>query len=270
MAVKELFNSRKLHVTHEARTIVKKYACTTADWANGGDSNITFPNIGDEFSDDNDDLRVTDITVDWRDNTNIFVNITYSTRGFFSHSNRADKISSIVDSFDMNVSVESADKTFTNFAGVIVDWPALWAAQGGSNTVDNAPPLAKYVPDVVWRQKMYVTEWNFDEMSAMVGTINATPFLPDYTTSTYVYTQGSGNQTVIASNSDVHKWLFAGFQTTDVGYQRQEITMTFLFNRKGWNTPYGFQTVMYIQADFGVLPRPNNEDDTWDLGIRTE
>ncbi len=268
MAVKELFDSRKLHVTHEATTVIKKWSCTTDEWAAGGDSNITFPNVGDEFSDEKKDLRVTDITVNWRDNTNVFVIATYSTRGFFSHSNRSDKISSIVDSYDINVSVESADKTFTNFAGVIVDWPTLWAAQGGTNTVDNAPPLAKYVPDIVFRQKMYLSKWNFDDMSSVVGTINGDVFLPDYTSGTYIFTQGSGSQTVIATTSDQGKWLFAGFQAVDVGFQRQEVTMTFLFNKRGWNTPYGFLTVMYAQSAFSLLPRPTSEDDSWDLDIR--
>ncbi len=264
MAITEDWNSREIHNTHEATTLIRIFTMTTSDWESGGDGTITLPVVGQALDADHEDIRVTDIKCAWLNNTDCRATYTYSTRGFFNKSKRADKITSNVDSFNFTLGSDSGEN-FKNFLGIEKQWSVLWTASGGDRTPENAPPLLKYTPQIVWTQRMYLSTWDFGLIADRVGTINSAPFLKEYLNEQISRRGGS----IIYISGDTWKWLFAGFESTEVGYNRHEISMSFVFNDDGWNTPYGVTTNMYATYDFNLLPKPNDENSSWDLSLRT-
>lgn len=264
MAVTELYTTREMHITKEGTTVTRYFTCSNVDFNNGGDGTITLPVVGDIWSDSRPDLRVTDVRVYWLSNENCRYEATYSTRGMASREQRVNKVSSMRDVFDFNTqTVDVTAGGFKDTDGNPQIWADLWAAEGGNNTVENAPPLVRYVPNIVWTSIIYQENWIWNDVKDAFGKVNNTDFLKQY----YI----EHGQKVDVTGDDTGKWLFAGFNATEVSEGVYELTMMFLYDDDGWNTPYGISssTKMYGTANFRTaLPWPTDKDDYVDDGLR--
>lgn len=254
MSITELWTSREMHITKDGTTITRYFTCTYDDWNAGTDGTTILPVIGDTWNDVRPDLRVTDVRLYWIDNLNCRIECLYSTKGMGFREGETDKVASVRDSFDFSVQAISGMKfhdTDTNAQ----EWPALYGSE-------DAPDLIWYRPNITYTQKMYLSNWNFTTVKNAIGKVNNSDFISQY----YVDVEGDS---VDITGDDTGKWLFAGFNASQIRQGVYEILMTFLYNDEGWNTPHGASNIkMYGTANFSSLPFPTDTATEIDDGLR--
>jgi hypothetical protein len=256
MAVVELFTSREMHITKEGTTLTRYFSCSNTDWNAGGDGTTTLPIIGDTFSDARPDLRVTDIRNRWRTNLECEVEVTYSKQGMSFRNRETDKVASMRDDFDFGVQAVNALK-FHDTDGNAKEWPALYGDE-------DAPDLIWYRPSITYTAKMYLSNWDWNRVKDTIGKVNSSDFIKQY------YIKKGEEESIDISGDDTGKWLFSGFNATQVSQGVYEIIMQFQYNDEGWNTPHDVSSTikMYGTADFNLLPWPTDYDTTIDDGLR--
>ncbi|GAG76754.1 unnamed protein product, partial [marine sediment metagenome] len=202
--------------------------------------------------------------------------------GLSHKSHRADMTSSVEESFDFSLAAEDASNywDYTNAKEQI--WADVWEAADANNTVDNVPPLQKFVPHITYTLKMNLSEWDFDIIRKTFGTVNDSDFIKQMKAK---YPLTKPDKLYDATGDDTEQWLFAGCTTHSVGDNNVELTMTFVHNYgyvrdetagieekdryiNNWNTPYGVTIDTYRTTDFTELPYPEETDDEADDGLR--
>lgn len=141
---------------------------------------------------------------------------------------------------------------------------AEWETGGFWRWVIELPPVPEPCADIVMTEKMNVSSWNWNAIKDTIGKVNQADWLKAYVrklrTRKVVWVDITGN--------DTGHWLLTGFHCDEIGYRNYEITLTYAHNYAGWNKPYGLTLGIYQTANFGVLPYPDDPDDTVDNGLR--
>lgn len=255
MAIAELYISREMHITKEGTTVSRYFSCSDSDWNAWTDGTTELPRIGDTWSDDRPDLRVTDIRNRWRSNKECEVEVTYSKTGMSFREAETDKVASMRDTFDFSVQAVSGMK-FHDTDDNAKEWPALYGSE-------DAPDLIWYRPNITYSIKMYLSNWQWNTVKDSIGKVNSADMMKQYY-------QKTGEDVVDITGDDTGKWLLAGFNATQTSQGVYEIVMQFLYNDEGWNTPHGVSSSikMYDTVDFNDLPWPTDNDTDIDDGLR--
>ncbi len=291
MAVTELYTSREMHITKEGTALTQIFTCSDTDLNNWGDGTTALPIIGQAWSTVREDLRVTDIRTWWLNNKNCRVEALYSTVGLAYRSHLPDKTSSITSEFDFSLVTEDATRYWnyhptTSDERVVKIWADVWEAASANNTVDNVPPLQVLKPSIVHTLTFNIEQWKFSEIRRLIGTVNDADFIKEI-----IYKRIDGKpgtkphwEPDDATGVDTGQWLFAGFNSRQVGDGNCEIVATFIYSfgfildetqtdeknkyPNMWNKPYGVTAYLYRRANFKNLPLPDDTDDDIDDGLR--
>ncbi|KKN71433.1 hypothetical protein LCGC14_0421550 [marine sediment metagenome] len=255
MAIVELYTSREMHITKEGTTLTRYFSISDDDWNAWTDGTTTLPEIGEIFSENRPDLRVTDIRNRWRSNKECEVEFTYSKMGMNFREKETDKIASMRDTFDFSVQAVSGMKFHDTDANA-KEWPVLYGSE-------DAPDLIWYRPNITYSTKSYLSNWDWNKVKDSIGKVNSGDFMKQY----YRRTEES---IIDITGNDTGKWLFTGFNATQLSQGAYEIVMQFLYNDEGWNTPHGVSSSikMYGTANFDRLPWPDDYDTDIDDGLR--
>jgi hypothetical protein len=269
MAVTEFYESRKMHLTAEGTTVMRVFTCTATDWNAGGDAGTTLPIVGDPWDVDiiRYDLRVTDINVYWLDNTNCRIEILYSTAGLSHSTHVPDAVSSKVEEFAMSTQPEVITDKYTDFTtGDRPSWGLAWEAASAGRKAADAPPITVHKANMTYSYKCNVSSWSYDTIRDAVGRINDSDMLVQWKSRV----PGSLNRDAIydATGDDTGKWLFHDFSARAVGDKNWELSLTFLYNDFGWNSPESVPINLYGTFDPFDLPWPTDLYDRQDEGLR--
>jgi hypothetical protein len=268
-----------MHMTKEGTNITRKFTCTAADFDAGTDGENFLPVLTEAFSGDRPDLIVSDVMVYWLDNVNCRYEAMYSTRGSAQRDEIVDSSMSVRHSFNFSTSSQSADtfkratKQWNQELGrdeyVGRTWQTFWEEQGKSG---KAPDLSWHRPHLVWTVKMYLSKWYFPTINSCIGGVNSNDFLKQWL---YLWP----GREIDVTGDDTGKWLFAGFNSSQIAAAKFEVTMMFIYEDngegavdppKGWNFPYGVENSvdLYPEVDFDSLPFPQQEGPGPNDGLR--
>lgn len=143
--------------------------------------------------------------------------------------------------------------------GTGADYATYW------EMIVELPPVPEPGPSITMTEKMNLTGWNWNDIINTIGKVNNTDWLKSY----IKILKNRRVSWIDITGDDTGKWLFAGFHCDEIGYRNYEITLHYIYNAAGWNTPYGIAIGLYQTANFiSVLPYPVNPDDTVDDGLR--
>lgn len=259
----EFHTTRSHRITMEGHTITVILTATWAEWDAQG---VDIPRIGDAYSDDRQDLRCTDISVDAfdTDNTNCRIVALYSTEGEEYRKRRENEITSWESELDISVEQYQSDVYYDHNSSTWKKWEASWVSGGG--TADKMPTLYLYKPTGTFSLTAYGDTAVLNRVIAATGKINSNNHLA------YVSAKKSSADTSYnddsAAASDIGKWLFIGARVTRVRTNCWKIEMRFVWNKDGWNTYEGVTTYAYETTDFStLLTGMTNISDEEDVGL---
>lgn len=179
--VYENWQTRSHHITSEGHVIKVTIEATWDEWdAQGYD----IPQVGDYWSADRPELRVTDISVEPKDgNTRCLITATYSTEAFEARRRREDQANSWLASTDAYVQEQNVDVYYnrsdsewhvwsTEVRKVVSDAGAT-AEQLETLTI---PPLVYHDPKVVLRMTTYGSKYYIHRLLGSIGKVNSDNF----------------------------------------------------------------------------------------------
>jgi len=126
------------------------------------------------------------------------------------------------------------------------------------------PPVPKPAANIVMVEKMNLNTWDWNAIKNTIGKVNESDWLKAYIKKL----RDRRIAWVDVTGDDTGKWLFSGFHCDEIGYRNYEVTLTYIYNYDGWNTPYSLTLGIYETANFDVLPYPDDPDDTVNDGLR--
>ncbi len=274
MAVTENYKSREMHITKEGTTIMQYFDCNADDLPFAGQNGL--PLVGTPWSSYRQDMRCSDIRVWWKDGRNCTVEALYSTEGLSHRERRADKVSSVKNTFDFSLTQEEIT-SYSNYVtgGAPKKWSEEWVAADGDE--DNLPSLYKYTPNIVFIEKFYVDGWAWNDLKDGIGKVNNADFLRQMADK-YPSNKRDLEYRIVPGTDDTGNWLCAGIHAETIGDDNVEITITYLYKERlggannGWNYEdngnLSVNTNMYQTYNFQNLPYPTNTDDTIDDDFR--
>ncbi len=281
--IKEVPDSRSLHITRDGMTITQRFSCAWEDIDRGYDDTGRYlPVIGTPWSFRRQELTVTDIQTDPRPNSNTECTVicVYSSGGQPWPQNLTDTIASLKDTYDFQISPQTEDAYYDYGYAAMKSWETQYKL--AFSTATAIPERFKPDAHPVLTIRGLVAEIEWDRIENKIGKINSDYFLRWYTTryvdmDTYwLYPEAIILKTTF---DDRKKWLYAGFHAEQAGrdtgssvmYPSYEIQHTLIYEKDGWNNVWGindagagtvytaYQTTNFTPAISGlILPAANN------------
>jgi len=283
----ELQGSRRQHYTVSGQTATRVFTGTWAELNNPLGNNL--PIIGSAWSTTMLNLCVTDIDVVPLENNNTHgrMTVTYSTRGYHWPEQIPNTVASTKLAFDFQTVPGTSDSywdyTLNAQRSWTERWDTSWKAAHSAVAPVATPPRVRESSTIVMTITGNVTDWQWEDVSDLIGTVNHQPWLVVYADRYVTHPSFALNIPIEAiyrrdGFDDTGKWLLTGFSAENIGrapsgrslYPNYAIAMTFIYEEHGWNTIYdvtGYQA--YQTGNFTYLPRPAAHNVSLNSGLRT-
>jgi len=250
MAVLEQWESRRIRETIYGKSIEQVFVCTWTDFDVG-----TFNYyVGDEWSSDWPEMRITDITMVPIDNVNVKMYVLYSTEGYqAAEPQRPNQIASWESSFDVTTEIDNVKRWWdytTKTQKEWSDWTTAWVAGGGTEA--NAPPIPMHKPHMTYRVTAFSDKFYAWRIYNAIGSVNSNKFLRSH-----VQEQDNITKNDMVEFDDTGEWLLTACPIVKVRYNcwRYDFEFThcgfdYASVAKRWNYVQGVAINLYRDTDF--------------------
>jgi len=236
MAVTELAESQEWHETMYGISLRRVFKATWSDWDDG-----TFDIfIGDTWTTNSAELRVSDIIMTGIDNVNVKIEVLYSTQGKTRQEARPDQAASWDESLDVHTDqyIISDGEPYYKFnisggggsTGAWTSWTSTFQTGIGTDSY-NTPDLTHYHPGMTYIVTTYSSTLYLARILPNVGKVNSTNFLKTY----FSQLQDTGIISDTDNYNDIGLWFFSGCNIRRVRHDCWQYQFTMLYNSYQWN-----------------------------------